>query len=722
MSDLLESGLDYADRGWPVFAVNGKVPFAGTRGFYDATTDPELIRKLWRERNGSNVAIRTGKASGLIVLDVDPDADGDHALARFEAEHGALPPTVEAITPSGGRHLYFALPDGVEVASGAGVFGPGVDVRAEGGYVVAPPSIGYRWELSSHPDETPVAAVPTVVLRRLSGNGLRAPRHLPDVVPEGQRENILCSLAGTMRNRGASEDGILAALRAENDARCRPPLEDADLQRIARSYAKYPPGAAKDTFLEFHIPTWSTPSAMGFDPATQQVPPPQSPQQRAHATTDLGNAEAFVDLFARQFVYVPQHRAWYQWRNGRWRRDETGEAQRAAKEVARDLLRRAADIADPDAQKRLVKWALETQTERRLRSLLALAGTEPELVLAADALDRDPWLFTCGNGTLDLRTGDLRAHDPADLISLGTDVDHDAGDGCPRWLRFLAEVFDGDEELTAFLRRAFGYSLTGITREHVLFVLHGTGRNGKTTLLEVLQRIAGEFAQTTPFDTFARVRGGHGARNDLARLHRARVALAAESGEGRRLDEVTIKLVTGGDTIAARFLYAEHFEYRPMFKVWLTTNHRPRVDGDDDAMWARLRLIPFEVSFRGREDRGLVDKLARELPGILAWAVQGCLEWQRDGLGTAKAVDNATAEYREDEDVLGAFLSERCELIGWVEAADFRPAYEAFCKELGERPLAASALGRRLKDRGFSIERAHGARIYRGLRLQESQS
>lgn len=210
-----------------------------------------------------------------------------------------------------------------------------------------------------------------------------------------------------------------------------------------------------------------------------------------------------------------------------------------------------------------------------------------------------------------------------------------------------------------------------------------------------------------------------GPRNDLARLHRARLVTAAESGEGRRLDEATVKEITGGDAIAARFLYGEHFEFTPQFKLLLVTNHRPKVDGDDDAIWRRLRLVPFEQSFEGREDRGLVDKLEAELPGILAWAVGGCLEWQRDGLGTAGAVTRATAEYRQDEDVLGAFLEERCELGGETATTELRDAYERFCAELGEKPLAANMLGRRLGRRGIRRQqRAGGARVYVGVQVQ----
>jgi putative DNA primase/helicase len=350
-----------------------------------------------------------------------------------------------------------------------------------------------------------------------------------------------------------------------------------------------------------------------------------------------------------------------------------------------------------------------------VEALLELASTEPELALAPDDLDRDPWLFSCANGTLDLRSGELRESRPEDLITRGTDVAYDAEALCPRWLQFLAEVFDGDGELVDFKQRLIGYSLTGDTREQIVAVLQGAGNNGKDTLIKPLLRVLGDHGETSPMDTFTRVKE-RSVRNDLARLHRARLVVASESTEGRRLDEATVKLVSGGGRVAARFLYGEFFEFTPQFKVWLITNHRPRVEGDDDAIWRRLRLIPFNVSFLGREDKELDAKLEKELPGIFAWAVRGCLEWQAHGLGLPTAVEEATREYRADEDVLGKFINERCVLEGEVEPAPLRTAYEAFCTEIGEKSLSANILGKRLARRG--IRRATRNRSYQGISLR----
>ncbi len=433
---------------------------------------------------------------------------------------------------------------------------------------------------------------------------------------------------------------------------------------------------------------------------------------------DLGRAERLVAEHGHRLRYVREQRRWLVFGGDRWRPDVTGDAERAAKDTARRLLTTAAALEDPEQRTRAAKEAARAQAEPRIRAMLTLAETEPGIATAVAELDRDPFLLACQNGTLDLRTGELRDHDPADLITRGTDVPYDSAATAPRWERFTAEVFNADADLIGFFQRLVGYTLTGETREHVLAVMHGSGGNGKSTAVEVVKELHGDLAVTAAFDTFTRAHGDRGPRNDLARLHGARLVTASESGEGRRLDEATVKEVTGGDTIAARFLYGEHFEFRPAFKLLLVTNHRPRVDGDDDAIWRRLRLIPFETSFEGREDRHLAATLRGELPGILAWAVDGCLAWQRDGLGNATAVTAATSAYRAAEDHLGAFLADRCQPSGAVAASDLRAAYEAYCAEAGERPLGGVALGQRLARRGIHAKRgAKGSRIYVGVTL-----
>ena len=438
------------------------------------------------------------------------------------------------------------------------------------------------------------------------------------------------------------------------------------------------------------------------------------------ALTDLGNGERFARRNADRFLHVYEQRRWLQYNGNRWATDTTGAHKRAAKATARTILAEASTL-DGDRGEQTAKWALQSQAEPRLRAMVEVASSEPGIATSADQLDADPWLLSCANGTLNLRTATLHQPAPADLITRGTQIAYRDDAECPRWLRFLSEVFDGDAELIAFVHKFVGCCLTGDTREHVLAVLHGSGCNGKSTFIAVLQRLLGDLASAAAFDTFMRHRDSGGPRNDLARLQGARLVTAAESGEGRRLDEATVKEITGGDKITARFLYGEHFEFVPHFKVVLVTNHRPRVDGEDDAMWRRLRLVPFEVSFEGREDRQLGAALEQEMSGILRWAVDGCQTWQRDGLGEAGAVTRATAEYRQDEDVLGAFLAECCHMHGETTTVGFRQAYENYCTDAGEKPLTPAVLGRRLtKRRVHREQRPDGdrARIYRGVSLR----
>jgi putative DNA primase/helicase len=433
--------------------------------------------------------------------------------------------------------------------------------------------------------------------------------------------------------------------------------------------------------------------------------------------TDLGNARRLVRRHGGELRYCAAWRSWLVWSGERWRRDDTGEVERLAKQTVASIYAEAESCPEPDERRQIAKHAMRSEAQSKVRAMIESASTERGIAVRPADLDADAYLLSCANGSIDLRTGELRPADPGDLLTRGTDVEFVEAADCPRWRSFLDEVFAGDEELVAFVQRFVGYSLTGDTREHALAVLHGSGCNGKSTLVEIVKRLLGGLSSTASFESFVRTRGDRGPRNDLARLHRARMVIASESGKGRRLDEATIKSLTGGDTATARFLYAEEFEFVPEFKLWLVTNHRPRVDGGDDAIWRRLHLIPFEVSFLGREDRELRGKLEAELPGILRWAVEGALTWQREGLGSADAVSRATAEYREDEDVLGAFLAERCETNGSVETAELRAAYENFCEQLGEVPMKARQLGRELGERG--IRRGGKARrFYQGVRLR----
>lgn len=436
--------------------------------------------------------------------------------------------------------------------------------------------------------------------------------------------------------------------------------------------------------------------------------------------TDLGNARRFVAKHRGKLLYAREERTWLEWRDGRWRRDVTGAAERAAKAVVEELWRQVVKLPDGERE-RAAKWSIASQNVSRLRAMIDLAATELAFVVRLDQLDSDAWLLSCGNGTLDLRTGELRAPDPANLISRGTDVSYRPSAPRKRWEQFLDEVFAGDAELIAYVKRVYGSCLTGDTRDRLLLIQYGSRFNGKTTLNRAFARMLGEdLAQAAPIRLVMRGRNSE-IPNEVARLHRARFVVVAETADGRKLNESQVKALTGRDRIPARFLHKEWFEFVPEFKLVLYTNYKPRINGSDGAVWDRVKLIPFNVSFAEREDKELDAKLQAELEGILAWAVEGCLEWREQGIGSCAAVEEATAAYRAENDTLGAFLRDCCELDEGhiVPCSELRAAAEAYFRDEGEEPPAALVIGKYLAARGVTKTKRSGAKVYRGVRLLE---
>jgi putative DNA primase/helicase len=352
--------------------------------------------------------------------------------------------------------------------------------------------------------------------------------------------------------------------------------------------------------------------------------------------------------------------------------------------------------------------------------------TQPDVPIQPDQLDQNPWLLNCQNGTIDLQTGQLQPHNTGDYITKCVPVAYDPAAECPLWESFLSDIFEGNQELIVYVWKALGYSMTGFTTEQCLWILHGSGQNGKSTFLEVLQLLLADYAETASPSTFLH-QDRETVRNDVAKLRSARFVSAIETEDGRRLSEVMVKQMTGGDAITARFLFAEYFSFKPSFKIWLATNHKPDIRGTDLAMWRRIRLIPFNWTVPEKQlDKSLPDKLPAELPGILAWCVRGCLEWQAAGLEPPEIVQAAINEYRAEQDVLGNFLTERCRLGGdfAASARDLYEAYRDWAESNGETAHTQHRFGKQLRERGLKNERssATGRKIWRGIYLWEEKS
>jgi putative DNA primase/helicase len=436
--------------------------------------------------------------------------------------------------------------------------------------------------------------------------------------------------------------------------------------------------------------------------------------------TDLGNAQRLVERHGTNLRYCFDSGKWLTWNGRSWIADNDGQVDRFAKDTIKSMYSEAGCSASVSDRGNLAKHALKSEAEGRLRAMVNLTKTESSIPVSQPMLDADPWLLNCGNGTIDLRTGKLLAHHRSNLCTKEVAIAFDPEAKCPTWIAFLARVMADNRALVKFLQRAVGYALTGITSEQVLFFLYGTGANGKSTFIETCRNLVGDYAQQADFDTFVPKENGH-PRNDLARLAGARFVAAVEAAQGRKLAENVIKQATGGDAITARFLYREYFEFSPQFKLFLVANHKPVIVGTDEAIWRRIRLIPFTVTIPPEErDKQLLEKLHRQLPGILAWAVRGCLDWQRDGLGEPEAVSTATAEYRREMDVMADFIDEHC-VLGEDQTEDAGLLYEKFkqwAEQNGEGDLTQKKFGAQLRERGFEAGKKRGSRCWFGLRLR----
>ena len=661
---------------------------------------PYLSRPATSEELGSwswsGVGIVTGDVSGVLVLDVY-GAEGEGELKK---RRHPITPMVR--TASGGLHLYFRHPD-ADIRTGIRV-APGLDVKASGGYVVAPPSLGannrpYEWIVS--PEEVELADPPPWLL------GLLRPKRFkgsaPPVgerIPSGQRNNALASLAGTMRRRGMGEAEILAALQVANEQRCQPPLEAKEVEKIAASMTRYEPTDAAQLSLNGH--------------GAHQPP--------RFNLTDLGNAARLVHRHGRNLRYCWLWRKWLVWDGQRWVKDDSGEVYRLAKHTVATIYQQAAAAPDDETRKALAKHAMRSEAGTRIKEMVDLARSDVPVM--PGELDASPDLLNTESGTIDLRTGELREHRREDLITKIAPVDYDPEAVAPAWEAFLERVLPG-EELRAFVQRAVGYSATGDTSEQCMFINHGGGANGKSTFQEALSAALGDYAMRTPTEMLL-ARRSDGVPNDVARLKGARFVSASETEEGRRLAESRIKDLTGQDTITARFMKAEWFDFAPTHKLWLSTNHKPEIRGTDAAIWRRIRLVPWAVTIPPAEqDKKLPIALRHELAGILAWVVRGCLQWRREGLQAPDEVRKATGEYRAEMDVLAGFLVECCELDTghWEYAKDLYECYKRWCDENGERPEPQRKFGGRLGERGFQRDRggSRGAGIWRGVRLTEGE-
>jgi putative DNA primase/helicase len=446
---------------------------------------------------------------------------------------------------------------------------------------------------------------------------------------------------------------------------------------------------------------------------------------KAYTLTDLGNAKRFVKLFGENVRFCYQNKKWLYWNEIRWVWDDNGEVIRMAKKVIQSIYIEAGKESTSARRTEIAEWAKYSEAGARIREMIKLAESENNMPIQFTQLDNNLLLLNCRNGIIDLKTGKLLPHKKEFFLTKLAPIDYIKDAKSEDFEKFLKTILPSDE-LRNFVNRAAGYSITGSTAEEKLFFAYGPPATGKSTFLNTISNVLGDYAATTDFDTFiAKPNGNSGASSSIARLAGKRFVMGSEVDNGKKLAESLIKQITGNDTITARFLYQEFFEFKPTFKLFLAANFRPRVDADDAAMWRRILQIPFIVQIpenqRDPKLKHVLSDLNVSGPAILNWLIEGCLQWQIKGLVVPEEVKSATEDYRNEMDPLKNFFEDSVLInhLAQVDNSDLWNEYLEWCKENGERfPLGRRSFKDKLESRGFIQSRTSKGRFWKGLKLK----
>jgi len=647
---------------------------------YQTRRPSEKEFESWARMKPASWAVITGKISGVVVLDFDGPI-GVKTLRSL-----GLKPHIK--TPSGGYHVYVELPDNLTVRTTnaksdrlLGELYKGTDVRANGGYaIVCGRNLKGEYRRLRPIEPEPWESLPVEFREYLTGN------------PRPAKANRLLREALSKASPGCrNQVGFELACK----------LRDSDLPyEIAReTMRKYAEGVPQsEDYYTLDEAEASLNQAYKREPRRRNSAKARESQGSeakldGFSLTDLGNAERLIERHGENLRFDVDAGKWLIWNGERWKYDTTSEVDRLAHSVIRELnqLLPSLDRYAADALHAHIK---RSESAHRLAAMIDLATKLHGVSVRAFELDANPWILNCLNGTLDLRTGELREQKREDLITKICPVEYDPNAEAPRWNKFLQEVFKDDEELIAFVKRVIGYALTGNTDEQCIFLLAGKGANGKSTFVETLRRVLGDYAGDTPFSTFVERKDSN--TSDLAGLVGKRFVTASEGEVSQTFNEGLLKKVTGGDSVTCRFLYREYFTYAPTYKLLFCTNEVPHIRSQNYAMRRRVKVIPFRQrfyeAFEGKgpvRDNKLLEKLVAEKSGILKWAVEGCLDWQKpEGLNPPPIVMQEVNRLFESQDVMGEFIDSECLLDpkAEVEVDKLWKHYLRWCEEHNIRP------------------------------------
>ncbi len=434
------------------------------------------------------------------------------------------------------------------------------------------------------------------------------------------------------------------------------------------------------------------------------------------ALSDLGNAERLVEDHGFNLRYFIEREVWLVWNGSYWAEDRGQIVEQWAKQTIRSIYSEAQRPGA--ASQEIARHALRSERAERIKAMVTLARSEPGIGLTVAETNKDPFLFNCDNGTLDLKRGEFGPAQREHYITLASPVAYDPQATAPIWEKAVAEIIP-DDDLRAFMQRKSGSCLSGDVSEQTLGIPYGNGSNGKSTYFGTIQAVLGPYAMQATSELLLSSDRGR-PQYELADLFQKRLVVTSETGEWRRLSEPIVKLLTGGEPIRARNPYERFFEFLPTHKIFLSTNHKPEIVGSDRGIWRRVNLIPFEESFEGRENKRLMTELLAELPGVLNWLLKGCIDWQRNGLGRSSKIEGAVKAFQAKMDTLGTFISEyltQCEKLT-VPKGVVHSKYQEWAGPRGDDLLTKPKLSEALVERGFEGGKSNGVHIWKGWGLR----
>lgn len=669
------------------------------------TTTNLTTVQSWRAE-GHNIGIATGEASDLFVLDVDlpkkpGEADGRDTIFDLEKKLGSLPETLTVATGSGGIQFYFRYPK-TELRN-AVKFAPGLDIRTTGGLVVTAGSThhsGRKYEVSIN---KPLADLPeawvSYIAEHQSSSTKKSHTTTTGSFAEGSRNASLTSVAGLFRRFGLKGDALYSALAAQNTARCNPPLPDSEVRTITNSVSNYADHPAPD-----------------------------------FRATETWAAERFAEQHRDVARYVSDLRQWYVWDGRQWSPDRLDRIVELVKLFVRSLSFLAASIPEDEMRTKVAKFAISCEAANKRHNIESLACGEATLKVLSSCFNTNPWLFNVQNGTIEIdpesRSWKFREHRREDFLSQIAEVNYNPEARCPRWDRFLLEVFPGQADVIRFLQKSIGYSLTGSIREAILWFLRGAGRNGKGTIIKTIGKIFGDYAIGVKVEMFlVRKNDDGGPRDGRFQLIGKRFVSASEPADGRRFNSACLKELTDPDSkLSAGKLYStEDIVFVATQKYWIASNNDPVLRGDDQAMWDRLRRINFTERFADSGEVDLKTTLEKEIDGIFNWVLEGLRLYLQEGLkDLPKEVKNATLAYQTEQDQIGRFLEEAkhpdTKLDSFVPARVLYSAYKRWATQAGEHYDTEHMFGRRMSAERPVEERdwkkTRSGKVYLGFKLR----